>query len=162
MFMGKAEIVKTLIEAFEKGNFVYICGNGGSASMAQHFAAEFMGKFEHTRQALPAIALTTDTSFLTAYANDYPDGFERVFSRQLEALGRKGDVLITLSTSGRSPNCLLAIEEAKKKGMIVIDFPREHGEHGEHGTTALIQEDQLCLMHDVARSVELHFYENSK
>jgi D-sedoheptulose 7-phosphate isomerase len=156
VFMGKTEIVRILIDAFERGNFVYICGNGGSASMAQHFATEFMGKFEHTRKALPAIALTTDTSFLTAYSNDYPDGFERVFSRQLEALGRKGDVLITLSTSGKSKNCLLATQEAKKKGMIVIDFPREHG------TTALIQEDQLCLMHDVARSVELHFYENNQ
>ena len=104
--MTKSKIVKILINAFKGGNFLYICGNGGSASMAQHFAAEFMGKFEHARQPLPAIALTTDTSFLTSYPNDFSDGFERIFARQVEALGRKGDVLIALSSSGRSKNTL--------------------------------------------------------
>src|SRR3990167_7632902 len=150
--MTKKKIGKILIDAFKRGNFVYICGNGGSASMAQHFAAEFMGKIEHTRHPLPAIALTTDTSFLTAYPNDFPDGgFERIFSRQVEALGRKGDVLIGLSSSGRSTNVLLAIEEAKKKGMVVIDFPRENG------SSARVQEAQLKLMHAVCREVERAF-----
>lgn len=149
--MNKIQIVKILIDAFKRGNFVYICGNGGSASMAQHFAAEFMGKFEHNRPPLPAIALTTDTSFLTAFANDYPDGFERIFSRQVEALGRKGDVLIALSSSGKSTNVLLAIAVAKKKGMIVIDFPRKGR------STARVQEGQMRLMHDVCKDVEKAF-----
>ncbi len=103
-----AEII---FETFEKGNKVLICGNGGSAADAQHIAAEFVGRFEAERKALPAIALTTDTSALTALANDY--GFERVFSRQVEALAVKGDLLIAISTSGKSKNIISAVMSAR-------------------------------------------------
>lgn len=143
------EISSTLLKAFRQNKKVLICGNGGSAAEAQHFAAELIGKFEKKRKALPTIALTTDTSALTAIGNDY--GFEYIFSRQVEALGEKDDVLIVLSTSGKSKNCLKAIKQAKKQKMIVIDFPRKGS------TTSEIQEYQLKLLHDVSREVENAF-----
>lgn len=105
-------------EALEVGNKVLLCGNGGSAADAQHIAAEFVGRYETERRAFPSIALTTDTSALTALGNDY--GFERVFSRQVEALATEGDVLIAISTSGNSPNVIAAIEMAHRKGCKVI------------------------------------------
>jgi D-sedoheptulose 7-phosphate isomerase len=107
-----------LYEALAKGQKVLICGNGGSAADAQHFAAELAGRFEKERQGLPGIALTTDTSALTAIGNDY--GFERIFARQVEALGRRGDVLVAISTSGNSPNVVSATESARAAGMKVI------------------------------------------
>lgn len=117
--------------------------------MSQHMAAEFICKFEHVRRPLPAIALTTDTSVLTAVSNDFD--FESVFTRQIIALGQPGDALIALSTTGRSPNVLNAIATAKRMGMTIIDFPRK-------GTsTAKIQEYQFKLMHDVCREVEREF-----
>src|SRR3990167_7729384 len=97
---------KDIIDCFERGNKILICGNGGSAAEAQHFSSELVGHFEIKRKALPAIALTTDSSTLTAIGND--DGYENVFSRQVEALGNKGDILFILSTSGKSQNCLKA------------------------------------------------------
>lgn len=144
-------IADILIDAFKKGNKVLVCGNGGSAAESQHLAAELMCKFEHDRKPLPAIALTTDTSFLTAYPNDYKDGFENLFARQIEALGKPGDVLIALSTSGKSKNCINALSKARELRMIAIDFPRM----GQ--TTAEIQEYQLYLIHDVCRVVEKAF-----
>ena len=93
---------RRIIAAVKKGNKVLVCGNGGSAADSQHLAAELTGRFERERRALPAVALTTDTSSLTALANDY--GFDIVFERQVEALGRRGDVLLAISTSGRSPS----------------------------------------------------------
>ena len=110
-----------LISAFEHGNKVLLCGNGGSAADAQHIAAELVGRFElDVRKALPAIALTTDTSVLTAVSNDY--GYDNVFSRQVEALGTPGDVLIALSTSGNSKNIVKAIEKANAQGMTTISL----------------------------------------
>lgn len=103
-----------ILETLEKGNKILICGNGGSAAAAQHLAAEFVGRYESERRALPAVALTTDTSALTAAANDY--GFERIFARQVEALARTGDLLIALSTSGNSPNINQAVMTARQIG----------------------------------------------
>ncbi len=112
-------IAEVLIEAFDAGARVYVCGNGGSAADAQHIAAELIGRFRREgRKPLPCVALTTDTSALTALANDF--GFERVFSRQIEALGDKGDVLWVLSTSGKSPNIISAANSAKQRGMKVV------------------------------------------
>lgn len=107
-----------IFETFKSGNKVLLCGNGGSAADAQHIAAEFVGRYETERQALPAIALTTDTSALTALANDYD--FERVFARQVDALAVSGDLLIAISTSGNSPNVLAAVMAARGKGCKVI------------------------------------------
>ena len=101
--------------ALKNGKKLLFCGNGGSAADCQHLAAEFVGRFQKERKALPAVALTTDTSILTAVGNDY--GFERIFARQVEALGEEGDVLFALSTSGNSPNILSAVEAAEKKGL---------------------------------------------
>lgn len=147
--MTKKQIIKEIVDCFNRGNKVLICGNGGSASMSQHWAAEFVCKFEKERRALPAIALTTDSSILTAWGNDY--AFDVIFSRQVEALGNKGDVLIGISTSGRSYNVIYALKTAESKEMVCIDLPRRGN------TTAKIQENQLRLMHDITRSVELFF-----
>ena len=100
-----------------------LAGNGGSAADAQHIAAEFVGRFIDDRAPLAAIALTTDTSALTAIGNDY--GFEQVFERQVRALGRKGDVFIGISTSGRSPNILAALKAARERGLVTIGFTRD-------------------------------------
>ncbi len=142
-------ISKILISAFKNGNKVLICGNGGSASQSSHFAAELVSKFEHNREALPAISLTVDPAIITSISNDY--GYEHVFSRQLEALSKPEDVLIVLSTSGKSKNCLMAIKWANDHGLKVIDWPRK----GKG--TADIQEKQLNLMHKVCRKVESAF-----
>lgn len=107
-----------LARTFKSGGKVLICGNGGSAADAQHLAAELVGRLQVERRGLPAIALTTDSSNLTALANDY--GFDRVFARQVQALARSGDLVIGISTSGKSPNVLLAIEEAKRIGCKTI------------------------------------------
>jgi len=101
--------------ALSKGGKILICGNGGSAAEAQHIAAEFVGRYKKERKGLPSIALTTDTSILTAVANDY--GYETIFARQIEALGSADDILIGMSTSGNSPNCLLACDKAKEMGI---------------------------------------------
>lgn len=114
-----------LYETFGRGNKILICGNGGSAADAQHLAAEFVGRYETERMALPAIALTTDTSALTAISNDYQ--FENVFARQVDALARNGDCLIALSTSGNSPNILAAVMAARGKGCKVIGLTGKNG-----------------------------------
>lgn len=113
---------ETIADAFKSGNKVLFCGNGGSAADSQHLATEFTVRLTAARErkALPAIALTTDTSTLTAAANDY--GFDYIFSRQVEALGNRGDVLVCISTSGNSPNVVKAAETAKTKGMKLIGF----------------------------------------
>jgi D-sedoheptulose 7-phosphate isomerase len=112
-------------DCVRKGHKLLFFGNGGSASDSQHLAAEFVGRYEKERRALPAIALTTDTSILTAVANDY--GFERIFERQIEALGQKGDVALAFSTSGNSPNVLLAIDRARAMGLYTIGFTGKDG-----------------------------------
>lgn len=112
------DAANTVAAALAAGNKILLCGNGGSAADAQHIAAELMGRYKQERAALPAIALTTDTSALTAIGNDY--GFEHIFSRQAEGLGAPGDVLIAISTSGNSANVLKAADAARAGGMKVI------------------------------------------
>jgi len=146
---------KTIIETFKVGNKVLICGNGGSAADAQHLAAEFVGRYESERLSLPAIALTTDTSALTAIGNDY--GFERLFARQVESLAREGDCLIAISTSGNSPNVIAAIMQARKNGCRVIGLTGETGKKLASlsdmsimipsSRTARIQEAHIAIAH---------------
>ncbi len=119
------KIADICVSALRNGNKIMFCGNGGSAADAQHLAAELVGKLNFDRPPLAALALTTDTSILTAIGNDY--GFEHVFSRQIQALGKMGDVLIAMSTSGNSKNILKAIEMAKKLGITVIGKTGEPG-----------------------------------
>ncbi len=114
-----------LTKTLKKGGKILVCGNGGSAADSQHIAAEFVGRFENDRKALPAIALTTDTSALTAVANDY--GFTRIFARQVEALAREGDCLIAISTSGESENVINAVMAARRQGCIVIGMTGSKG-----------------------------------
>ncbi len=114
-----------IIKALKNGNKILLCGNGGSAGDAQHIATEITGRFEIERRGLPAIALTTDTSALTAIANDF--GFERIFSRQVEALAKEGDVLIGITTSGNSPNIIAAVMEARNIGCKTIGLTGEKG-----------------------------------
>ncbi|MBC7898449.1 MAG: SIS domain-containing protein [Saprospiraceae bacterium] len=113
-----AQCAAIILETFRNGRKVLLCGNGGSAADAQHIAAEFVGRYETERKALPAIALTTDTSALTALANDYD--FERIFSRQVDALAQEGDCLIAISTSGNSPNVIAAVMAARKRGCRIV------------------------------------------
>ncbi|MBD8935732.1 MAG: D-sedoheptulose 7-phosphate isomerase [Anaeroglobus sp.] len=136
--------------ALEKGRKILICGNGGSAADSQHMAAEFVGRFVKERQSLPALALTVDTSLLTAVGNDY--GFDCVFSRQVEGLGQEGDVLISISTSGNSANVVKAVKTAKEKGLFVIGMTGENG-------GILAKESDLCLAvpsQVTARIQEMH------
>jgi len=112
------EAAQIITQAFKDGNKVLLCGNGGSAADCQHLATEFVSKLSMDRPGLPAIALTTDTSFLTAHSNDV--SFEQVFKRQVETLGKSGDVLVAISTSGKSTNVIFAIQAALKKDMRVI------------------------------------------
>lgn len=120
------EIAGNIItKAIQQGNKIIFCGNGGSAADAQHLAAEIVGRFQKERRALPALALTVDTSALTAISNDY--GFENVFKRQLEGLGRKNDVLIGISTSGNSIDVIRAVEYAKQNEIVTIGFTGNGG-----------------------------------
>src|SRR3990167_1882854 len=146
--MSPEAIANKLISCFRKGGKVLICGNGGSATMASHFAGELVGKFKKERLPLPAIALN-DLAIITAIANDY--GYFQVFRRQVEALGQKGDILVTLSTSGNSANILWAGDKAKELGMVVVTFPtnRETGKD-----TAGTQEEHLKLIHQVCSNIE--------
>ncbi len=114
------QVTREILKAFKSGHKILLCGNGGSAADAQHIAAEFIARFKRERRSLPAIALTTDTSILTAIANDYE--YDKVFSRQIEGLGQKGDILIAISTSGNSANVLEAVKQAKAQELIAIGF----------------------------------------
>lgn len=113
------------IKSLKEGGKILLAGNGGSAADAQHIAGEFVSRFAFDRPGLPSIALTTDTSILTAIGNDY--GYEKLFARQVQAHGNKGDVFIGYTTSGKSPNILLAFEEARKRGVICIGFTGNRG-----------------------------------
>jgi len=125
-FLADIEAIsKACIKCFQSGGKILLAGNGGSAADAQHIAGEFVSRFAFDRPGLPAIALTVDTSILTAIGNDY--GYEKLFSRQIQALGSPGDLLIAYSTSGKSPNILLALEEAKKKELITVGFTGDGG-----------------------------------
>src|SRR6187399_2300411 len=118
-------IVEAILQAFKNGHRIYFCGNGGSAADAQHLAAEFSGRFYKNRVALPAEALHTNTSYLTAVANDY--GYDQVYSRLVEGITQEGDILIGLSTSGNSPSIVEAFKVARGKGVITIGFTGEDG-----------------------------------
>lgn len=130
------DAVARSVAALRRGNKILFAGNGGSAADAQHWAAELVSRFGYDRRGLPGIALTTDTSALTAIANDY--GYERVFARQIEALGRKGDVLFAISTSGSSKNVLALIDAAKAGDIEVIGFTGRSG-------GAMVSRCTVCL-----------------
>lgn len=119
------QMAEKILNSLRAGGVVYLCGNGGSAADCQHIAGEFIGRFMKERAPLPCVALTTDTSVLTCLSNDY--GFDNVFQRQIDALVKKGDVLLALSTSGNSPNILRAIESARKLGAIILGFSGRGG-----------------------------------
>ncbi|MDQ3747791.1 MAG: D-sedoheptulose 7-phosphate isomerase [Acidobacteriota bacterium] len=154
-----------IFDTLERGNKILICGNGGSAADAQHIAAEFVGRFETERKALPAIALTTDTSALTALTNDY--NFKRVFSRQIEALGKEGDLLIAISTSGNSPNVLAAVMSARKIGCQTLAMTGAKGKKLASlcdislmipsDRTARIQEGHITVAHIWCEIIDLKF-----
>jgi D-sedoheptulose 7-phosphate isomerase len=151
-----------LLTALGAGRKVLVCGNGGSAADAQHVAAELVGRFVRERRAFPALALTTDTSILTAIGNDY--GFERVFARQVEAHGQAGDVLVAISTSGGSANVLAAVETARSRGLVTIGLTgRDGGALGRavdvhlnvpSPSTARVQEVHITTLHVLCDLVE--------
>jgi D-sedoheptulose 7-phosphate isomerase len=157
-----AAAVETLSAALGSGGKVLIFGNGGSAADAQHFACELVGRFLRERQALAAIALTTDASTMTAVANDY--GFDRVFVRQIEALGRPGDVAIGISTSGSSANVLAGVQYAKSRGLKTVAFTGGNGGpigaaadvhvNVPHALTPRVQEVHRTLIHAVCDQIE--------
>lgn len=156
------QAVVLIRQALVQGGKVLVCGNGGSAADAQHFAAEFTGRFEINRPGMPAIALTTDSSALTSIGNDF--GFDHIFDRQLQALGRAGDVLLAISTSGNSPNVLRAVEYARANGMGVVGLLGRDG--GQIQTlsdvaltiplqrTARIQEMHILLLHMICEALD--------
>lgn len=148
-----ADAVQAVLACVTSGGKVLACGNGGSAADAQHFAAEFVGRFERERPELGAIALTTDSSILTAIANDYD--FNAIFSRQVRALGQPGDVLLAISTSGNSANVLTAIEAAHEREMVVVGLTGRNG-----GKMAQVLRDtdvHICVPHErTARIQEVH------
>ena len=170
--LGKpmAQATEALLECVTNGGKVLVCGNGGSAAQAQHFAAEFVGRYERERPELACIALTTDSSILTAIANDYD--FTRIFSKQVRALGTGGDVLVAISTSGNSANVIAAIEAAQEREMTVIaltgqsngggsgsnkDTNKDTKHGGKIGAMLAETDIHICVPHEsVARIQEVH------
>ena len=162
------KVANECVEAYSRGNRVLLAGNGGSAADAQHIAAEFVSRYAFDRPGLAAIALTTDTSILTAIGNDY--GYEQIFRRQLQANGRQGDIFIGISTSGNSPNVLAALQSAKELGItaVALTGQRETKMH-EHcdyrirvpsESTPRIQESHILLGHIICGIVEDALFEN--
>lgn len=157
-----SEITKIIKSGLGNGNKLLLFGNGGSAADSQHIAAEFVSKFNLDRNPLPAIALTTDSSILTSVSNDY--SFHLVFSRQVEGLGRPGDVAIGISTSGNSPNVIKGIEKAREMGLVTIGFTGRHGGQLKDvadycfrvpsESTARIQEVHITVAHAICGVVE--------
>lgn len=155
-----------VLKAFRRGNRLLLCGNGGSASDAQHIAAEFSGRFYKDRMALAAEALHTNTSYLTAVANDY--SFDEVYSRLIRGTGHKGDVLMAFSTSGNSTNIVEACKVAREKGLIVIGFTGQSGgmlkEYCHHlinipsAITPRIQESHILVGHIICEIVEAQYF----
>ncbi|EGI75390.1 phosphoheptose isomerase [Hylemonella gracilis] len=144
---------QAMLDCVTNGGKVLACGNGGSAAYAQHFAAEFVGRFERERPELGAIALTTDTSILTAIANDYD--YKVVFSKQVRALGQAGDVLLAISTSGDSPNVMAAIEAAHERDMTVVALTGKGG--GKMNALLRETDVHICVPHErTARIQEVH------
>src|SRR5256714_6104671 len=156
------KIAAAIIAALRSGNKLLIIGNGGSAADAQHIAGEIIGRYKQDRPACAAMALTTDTSALTAIANDY--GFEQVFARQLEGLGQRGDVLLALSTSGRSPNILAALRTARERGLVTIGFTGAKGQAlgtlcdhllvSPSDDTPVVQQIHLTVAHGICDEIE--------
>ena len=162
---NKEKIYSVFLEIAKRvkeGRKILLCGNGGSAADSQHIAAELVGRFSMERRALPAIALTTDTSILTAIGNDY--SFDKIFERQVEALGEEGDVLIGISTSGNSKNVINAVEKAKDKGLLTVGFLGKDGgklakicDHSfvvKSFSTPRIQEVHITLGHVLCDFIE--------
>jgi D-sedoheptulose 7-phosphate isomerase len=160
-----AQAAMTVLGCITSGGKVLACGNGGSASDAQHFAAEFVGRFERDRPGLAAIALTTDSAILTAVGNDF--NFEAIFAKQIEALGAPGDVLLAISTSGQSANVLAAVKAAHEKDVVVVALTgRDGGKLAEmmrdgdtlicvpHERTARIQEVHILALHCICDAVD--------
>lgn len=169
--LNKLDLIsKLILNCLKKGGKVLICGNGGSASDAEHFAAELVGRFKKERKAMAALALTTDTSILTSISNDY--SFKNVFSRQIEALGKKGDTLIAISTSGNSENILEALKAAKKLKIKTIGFLGKDGGEAKKladvyfivssDDTARIQETHITAIHAVAEIIENDILKDTK
>ncbi|AHF15265.1 D-sedoheptulose-7-phosphate isomerase [Niabella soli] len=160
------QVVAVIVDAFRNGNSVYFCGNGGSAADAQHLAAEFSGRFYKDRKALPAEALHCNTSYLTAVANDY--SFDVIYSRIIEGIGKKGDVLMGLSTSGNSANIVKAFEMAQSKGLVTVGFTGATGGilkttsdylvNIPSGDTPRIQECHMLLGHSICQLVEEQYF----
>jgi D-sedoheptulose 7-phosphate isomerase len=156
------KIAEVIAASLRGGNKLLIAGNGGSAADAQHIAAEIVGRYKKDRPAYAALALTTDTSALTAIGNDY--GFEHVFARQVEGLGRRGDVLLALTTSGRSPNILTALKTARQHGLITVGFTGAKGttlaascDHllvAPSEDTAVIQQIHMAFAHGICEVIE--------
>ena len=163
-----ASVCNAIVTAFEQGNKLLLFGNGGSAADAQHIAAEFVGRFAFNRAALPAIALGVNGSCLTAIANDY--GFEQAFSRQVEALGRAGDVAVGISTSGNSPNILQGLATAKRMGLRTVALAGQTGGKlsgsenvdscicAPSAETARIQECHILIGHVICEIVEQELF----
>jgi D-sedoheptulose 7-phosphate isomerase len=160
------KVVDVITAAFKTGNRVYFCGNGGSAADAQHLAAEFSGRFYTDRKALPAEALHCNTSYLTAVANDY--GYDVVYSRMIDGIGEKGDILIGLSTSGNSINIIKAFDVAKEKGIITVAFTGITGGQMKiisdylinvpSADTPRIQESHITIGHIICQLVEEKYF----
>jgi len=164
------KVVEVIVTAFKNGKRVYFCGNGGSAADAQHLAAEFSGRFYTDRKALPAEALHCNTSYLTAVGNDY--GFDVIYSRLIDGIGQKGDVLVGLSTSGNSANIVRAFETAKTKGMITVAFTgltggalkstSDHLINIPSADTPRIQESHIMVGHIVCQLVEETYFSEKR
>lgn len=137
--IGAAAVL--MAQCLRDGGKILVCGNGGSAADAQHFSAELVGRFERERRGLPAIALTTDTSTLTAVANDYD--FNQIFAKQIEALGRANDVLLAISTSGNSPNVLAAVRAAHAQDLRIVALTGRDG--GTLGESLAIDDIEICV-----------------
>lgn len=160
-------VVNLVTEAYRQGRRLYFCGNGGSAADAQHLAAEFTGRFYKNRNALPAEALHTNTSYLTAVANDY--SFDQVYARMVEGTMQAGDILFGFSTSGNSTNILLAFEAARKIGVTTVGFTGSHGGklkplcdylfNVPSDDTPRIQESHILLGHIICQLVEARYFE---
>ncbi|HEY4207859.1 MAG TPA: D-sedoheptulose 7-phosphate isomerase [Puia sp.] len=166
MLLLIAELVDVIVTVFRNGNHIYFCGNGGSAADAQHLAAEFSGRFYINRDALPAEALHCNTSYLTAVANDY--SYDVIYSRLIRGIGKKGDILIGLSTSGNSANIVQAFDTAREKGMVTIGFTGNSGgslkERSDYlvnvpsSVTPRIQEAHMLIGHIICQLVEEEYF----
>lgn len=164
-----AQAIDIMVASLKAGGKILACGNGGSAGDAQHFSAELLNRFEMERPPLAAVALSTDTSTLTSIANDY--SYEQVFEKQVRALGRRGDVLLAISTSGNSPNVLAAVKVARELGMAVVALTGRNGGRtppllgpGDahvcvpHDRTARIQEVHLLVLHCLCDGIDYRLY----